>query len=200
MRAVQSLKLLRHFKLKNIHPATEARLKVDHIRAILVAIDFTPTPVYLTNTPFDVVFDGNTYLATGQLLNVGSLAQTIDIRVASTNLKFSAVDPSLVAIFRSNSQNNRAVKISLAILNDDYSIAGTPIIMQSMIIDGTPKITDDPKSGKAIIEQKVSSAFANWSQKSGRRTTPASQHRFFPNDTGFDYANITDNDIKWGRK
>tara|TARA_B110000211_G_C14086469_1_gene556926 strand:+ start:1533 stop:2093 length:561 start_codon:yes stop_codon:yes gene_type:complete len=186
--------------VKNLHPDTLAKLKGDHLRAILVTLDFTPTPVYLANTPFDVNDNGITYLANGKLLKVGSVAQTMDIRVGSTNIEFDAVDPSLVAILRTQSQNNRAVKIALAILNDDYSVAGTPIIMQSMIIDGSPKITDDPLKGKAIIQQKISSAFANWSQKSGRRTTPASQQRFFPNDTGFDFAPISSDDVKWGRK
>ncbi len=186
--------------MKNLHPDTKARLRVDHFRAVLVALDFTPTPVYLTDTPYDIEYGGNVYLATGQLLKVGALAQTMDIRVASTNIEFDAVDPSLVAILRNVSQNNRAVKMSVAILNADYSIAGEPIAMQSMVIDGAPKITDDPKKGVAKIQQKISSAFANWSQKAGRRTTPASQQRFFPNDTGFDFSATTDKEIKWGRK
>lgn len=186
--------------MKNLHPDTKEKLQGDHLRAILVMIDFTPLPLYLTSTPFDIEYDGNTYLATGQLLDINALKQTIDIRVGSSNLKLSAVDPSLVAIFRNNSQNNSTVTTELAILNDDYSIAGEPIKLQTGVIDGSPKITDNPTKGEATIEQKLSSAFANWKQKSGRRTTPASQQRFFPEDTGFDFAPNAVNDVKWGRK
>ncbi|MFT6586093.1 MAG: hypothetical protein ACJAUY_000674 [Cognaticolwellia sp.] len=186
--------------MKIINPDTLARLKVDHKRATLISLEFTPFPVYLTNTPFNIVYNGNTYLANGQFLQMGSLSQTLDIRVGSTSIVFDATDPSFVAILRGQSQNSRKVNISLAILNDDYTVAGDVIVMQRMIIDGAAKVEDNPSQGKATITQKISSDFANWSQKAGRRTTPASQQRYFPNDTGFDYAAYADNDIKWGRK
>lgn len=178
---------------------TKARLQTDHKRAVLYKLDFTPVAVYLSNTPFDVEYNGNTYLGNGQLLKVGKLTQTIDIRVSSANLTFDAIDPGLVSILRNNPQHGRAVAINLAILNDDYSIAGEPIAMQRLIIDGAPKIDDDPLKGKATITQKISSEFANWSKKGGRRTTPASQHRFFPLDTGLDFAAAANSKVPWGR-
>lgn len=186
--------------MKTLHADTLAALKTDHLRAILIKFDYTPTPVYLTNFAADIDFNGKTYLSNGQLLDIGNLKQTVDIRVSSTTVTLDAVEPSLVAILRTNQQHGRAVEISVAILNSDYSIAGSPILMQSMIIDGAPKISNDPSKGKAVINQKISSEFANWKQKSGRRTTPSSQHRFFPGDTGFDFAADSGKEIPWGRK
>ena len=183
-----------------LHPDTLARLKTDHQRAVLIKFDYTPTPVYLTNFATDITYGGNTYLSNGQLLGLGDFKQTIDLRVSSTKLTLDAVDPSLVAILRNNPQHGRVIEIYLAILNNDYSIAGTPIIQQNMIIDGAPKITNDPTKGKAFIQQKISSEFANWKQRGGRRTTPASQQRFFPNDTGFDHADDAGKEQPWGRK
>ena len=183
-----------------LHPDTLARLKTDHQRAVLIKFDYTPTPVYLTNFATDITYAGNTYLSNGQLLGLGNFKQTIDLRVSSTKLTLDAVDPSLVAILRNNPQHGRVIEIYLAILNNDYSIAGTPIIQQNMIIDGAPKITNDPTKGKAFIQQKISSEFANWKQRGGRRTTPASQQRFFPNDTGFDHADDAGKEQPWGRK
>lgn len=186
--------------MRNLHADTIAALKTDHGRAILIKLDFTPQPVYLTSTPFDMVFDGNTYLGGGQLLKIGKIKQSIDIRVSNMDLTLDAVDPSLVAILLGLPQHGCDVDVSLAILNDDYSIAGTPIDMGSMIVDGAPNITDDPAKGKAVIKQKISSEFANWKQKGGIRTTPASLRRFSTGDTGFDFAAEAGKEYKWGSK
>lgn len=186
--------------MRILHPDTLARLKVSHKRAVLVKFDYTPTPVYLTSFAVDISWAGNTYLSNGQLLGIGNVKQTIDIRVSNTTVELDAVDPSLVAILRNNPQHGRAVNIFIAILNDDYSVAGEPIVIPGMIINGAPKITNDPVKGKAVIKQKISSEFANWKQLAGRRTTPTSQQRFFPNDTGFDFAADAGKKIPWGRK
>ncbi len=186
--------------MRTFHVDTLAAIKTDHLRAILIKLDFTPTPVYLSNTAFDVEYGGNTYLGNGQLLNLGKIKQDIDIRVSNLDLTLDAVDPSLVAITLGSAQHGRDVEISLAILNNDYSIAGDPIPMSSMIIDGAPSITDDPEKGSAVIKQKVSSEFANWKQKGGIRTTPASLQRFAPGDTGFNFASEAGKEHKWGAK
>ena len=84
--------------MRNLHPDTKARLKGDHLRAVLIKFDYTPSPVFLTNAPFDITYQGNVYLGNGQLLGLGKLVQTTDIRVSSTTIQMDAVDPSLVAI------------------------------------------------------------------------------------------------------
>jgi hypothetical protein len=191
--------------MRTLHADTLAALKTDHLRAILIKLAFVtgdgiPSPVYLSNTAFDITYNTNIYLGNGQLLNLGKLKQDIDIRVSNIDLTLDAVDPSLVAILLGTPQHGRDVDISLAILNSDYSIAGTPIPMSSMIINGAPSNTDDPTKGKATIKQKISSEFANWKQKGGIRTTPASLQRFAPGDTGFDFAAESGKEYKWGAK
>lgn len=186
--------------MRDLHPDTLAALKTDHYRATLLHLDFTPTAVYLTSFVTDIDFAGNTYLANGKLLGLGNVKQSIDIKVSNVNLTLDAVDPTLVSILLNNSQNSRDVNVYTVILNKNYQIQGNPIAMQSLIVNGSPKITDDRKNGKAIITLRLASEFANWSKKSGRRTTPASQQRFFPNDTGFDFAAESGKEIPWGRK
>jgi hypothetical protein len=186
--------------MRTLHPQTLAALKCDHLRALLIKLDFTPNPVYLSNTAFDIDYRGNTYLGNGQLLKLGKIHQNIAIRVSTVDLTLDAVDPSLVAILLGTPQHGRDVEISLAILNANYSVVGDVMPMYSMIIDGAPSITDDPVNGKATIKQKISSEFANWKQKGGIRTTPASLQRFSKDDTGFDFAAESGKEYKWGAK
>lgn len=186
--------------MRALHPDTLAAIKTDHLRAILIKLDFTPTPVYVSTSGFDIVHNGQTYLGNGQLLKIGKIHQDIAIRVSTTELTFDAVDPSLVAILLGAPQHGRNVELSLAILNADYSIAGEVLPMYSMIIDGAPSITDDPNQSKATIKQKISSAFANWRQKGGIRTTPASLQRIAVGDTGFNFAAESGREYKWGAK
>jgi len=186
--------------MRNLHPDTLARLKTSHKRCKLVALNLTPNPVYLTDAPVDIEYDNNLYLANGLLLKMGNFKQTIDIRVGSLPIEFSAVTPEMVALLLGSPQDARDVSVLLAILNDDYSIAGLPIIMSSMIVDGEPKIIDDPSKGVATIKQKISSEFANWKMTNGRRTTESSQKKHFPNDTGLAFAAEAGKEHKWGRK
>jgi hypothetical protein len=191
--------------LRTLHPDTLAAIKGDHLRAVLVTLNFVDpngaaATVRLNNNTFDVQSNGQTFLGNGQLLTIGKIKQTIDIKISSLGLTLDAVDPALVAMLLGASQHGRAVSISLAILNPDYSIAGEIIPMNSMIIDGAPDIIDNPQKGQAVIKQKTSSEFANWKQKGGIRTTPASLQRFSPNDTGFDFAAESGKEYKWGAK
>ena len=186
--------------MRTLHPDTLAAIKTDHIRAVLIKLDLTPSPVYLSNTSFDVSYNGNIYLGNGSLIGIDSIRQDISIRISTVNLKFDAVDPSLVALFLGQPQHGRDVEVSLAIINSNYSIIGDIIHMYSMIIDGSPSISDNPSKGTATIKQKISSVFANWKQKGGIRTTPASLQRFAPNDTGFDFAAQSGRAYKWGAR
>ncbi len=186
--------------MRSLHPDTLAALKGDHSRAILIKLDLSPEPIYLCNTAFDVVHAGNTYMGNGQLLKIGKINQDITIKVSTIDLTLDAVDPSLVAILLGSPQHGRNVEISLAILDDNYALVGDAIPMYSMIIDGAPSIIDDPTKQSAIIKQKISSEFANWRQKGGIRTTPASLQRFSYGDTGFDFAAESGREYKWGAK
>ena len=186
--------------MRDLHPDTLAALKTDHTRTILVKMDLTPNPIYLNNACFDVYHNGNTYLGNGSLLKAPSIRQDIELRVGTMSIELDAVDPSLVAIFLGADQQGRDVTLSLAILGSNYSVVGDVIHMASMIIDGKPSITDDPKKGKAVIKQKISSQFANWKQKGGIRTTPASLQRLSPGDTGFYFASESGKEYKWGSK
>lgn len=186
--------------MRDLHPDTLAALKTDHYRATLLKLDFIPTPIYLTDCVIDIEYAGNTYLANGKFLGLGNVKQDIDIKVSNVNVTLDAVENSLVSIMLNNSQNSREVSVSTVILNKNYDIVGEPIAMQSLIVNGTPKISDDRKGGKAIITQALSTEFANWSKTNGRRTTTASQQKHFPNDTGFDFAVDSGKEVKWGRK
>lgn len=183
----------------SIHASTQSALAKSHKRAVLLKFDYTPQPIFITNGPVDINYNGQVYKSSGQILGIGSLRQTIDIRVSSSSITFDAVDPTQVALLLGQSQQGRDVTLSLAILNDDYSIIGDVIPMQSLIIDGDPEVVSDPKKSKATVKQKLSTEFANWQQKGGTRTTPSSLQRHAPGDTGFDFAAESGKMYKWGR-
>lgn len=186
--------------MRTLHPDTLAKLKTSRISVYLLKLDLTPTPIYLTNAPVDITYAGNVYLGNSKVLSIGKFVQTSDLRINAITIEFDAAEPSLTAIFLNNSQVARNVEIYYAILNDDYSIAGSPILMERRSIDGDPNIIDNPKTGKATLKIKASTDWANSKATNGRTTTPESQHREFPNDTGFDFAPMASKEIKWGHE
>ena len=85
---------------------------------------------------------------------------------------------------------------TVVLLNDDYSIIGSPIL----IYDGRVQsfsITDSNDSSTIVIT--ASSHWADFQKKSGRRTNHNSQSMFFSGDKGFEFAPNTARDLKWGR-
>ena len=179
-----------------IHADTIAELAKDSfITAHLVKIDFE-TAIYLTESPLNISYSGDTYQSSSALKGISSVTETSEVQVGSVGVTLSGVSQEYISILLSQSYIDRQITIQRVLLNDDYSIIGSPIL----IYDGRVQsfaITDSNDSSTIVIT--ASSHWADFQKKSGRRTNHNSQSMFFSGDKGFEFAPNTARDLKWGR-
>jgi len=190
---------------RNIPAALQSKLEAKTVFvADLIEMHFS-TPLYFTTTNINLQYDSptapdagtNTYLAQGLFLNYGDIIENSDLRVGTLELNFTAVDPTMVAVLINNDFIDKRVVLYRTVLGSDYSFTDDDVFT----------IFDGRISGWAISEEQntanvslsVASFFADFNRTNGRRTNPASQNLYFPNDRGMDFSPQIVKDIRWGR-
>jgi hypothetical protein len=190
---------------RNIPAALQTKLAGKSVFvADLIELHFS-TPLYFTTTNINLQYDSptapesgvQTYLAQGLFLNYGDIIENSDLRVGTLELSFTAVDPTMVAVLINNDFIDRRVVLYRLVLNSDYSFTDDDVFT---IFDGRISgWTLREEQGSANVTLSVASFFADFNRTNGRRTNPASQNLFFPNDKGMDFSPQIVKDIRWGR-
>ena len=145
------------------------------------------TDTHLTDAPVDISFnDGNgsdTYLNTRGLMGIGEITEEEDIKVESIDITLSGVDTANVKLFLDYDYIDRRVLVRRAVIDNNYAIIGTPIL----VFDGR------------LDQPRLTSHWADFESQSGRHTNPTEQKLLHTGDTFFDKATETQKDIKWGK-
>ena len=190
---------------RNIPAALQSKLEAKTVFvADLIEMHFS-TPLYFTTTNINLQYDSptapdagtNTYLAQGLFLNYGDIIENSDLRVGTLELNFTAVDPTMVAVLINNDFIDKRVVLYRAVLGSDYSFTDDDVFT---IFDGRISgwsISEEQNT--ANVSLSVASFFADFNRTNGRRTNPASQNLYFPNDRGMDFSPQIVKDIRWGR-
>ena len=181
---------------RTIDSATLTALQSDDfVITHLVKIDLQ-TPIYATENPFDIEYDGNNYLATEWLVSVGGVSESSELRVGQINLTLSGVDTTLIQTLVTSNIINKQVDIWKAIVNDETgALIGDPIATFRGYIT-TFGISESSSDSKITLS--AASHWADFSKKNGRFTNNNSQQNVFPNDVGMQYSANTIKDLKWG--
>ena len=190
---------------RDIASATQTKLAGSEIFvADLIELQLSTTQ-YLTTTNINISYDSatapdagaNTYVAQGQFLSYGNIVETTDLRIAEIDMEFTAVDTTTIALLTNNDYINKRVVIYRAILGSDYSFTSNDVYL---VFDGKVTGYTIRESDKtATVTISCASQFADFERTNGRKTNPASQTIYFPNDKGLDFAPELVKDIKWGR-
>jgi len=153
--------------------------------------------INITDCAHDVTYSGTTYLASNQLLDIGSARETQDLRVNTVTVELSTSDQNsaYLAIFLANDWVNRSAVIKKACISNG-SVVGAPLTIFNGQIS-TWQAAE--RSGRSAIRVAIASHWADFEKTNGRLTNSSSQQRIFPNDLGFEYAASTVRDISWGR-
>ena len=170
-------------------------LASDHAFAHLLKIDFTSGPIYFTDAGYDIAYGGVTYQANGLLLGMDSPKFTTELRVGEISVSFGAADQSVLALLLNNSQINRYVTVYRAIIDSSMQVIPDPILLHSWLITNVAVTSD---RGDAEVSVSMASEWADFEAPRGRRSTDASQRRFYPNDRGFEFSTQVKKEIKWG--
>ena len=155
-----------------------------------------PINLYFTENSYDLVYQGNTFLANGLLLDMGEPIYTSDLRINESNLVLSGADQSTLAFFLNDSQFNARVLVERIYFDNKNNVVGEPIKLANYRVMGFSM--KDSANDESAITIKLGSEYAVWEKPSGRRTTLASQKRFNSGDLGFEFTDSIDEQITWG--
>lgn len=180
----------------NLDPAILAALDNNTEYCHLVEFDFTPTPLRLTDAPFNVSDVGVTYLGNGLLTALDDVNAKVELTVGTIKIGLSGVDQTVISLLLNNSQINRPVSIKRAYLNNSGGLLGSPLEIWTGYITG--KNISEGRS--ASVSLSCASEWADYQKTIGRRTTAASQHKHFPNDSGLDFVGAAKEEYTWGAK
>ena len=176
--------------------ATIAAIQAGGYRyAHLYNLDFS-TPIYLTDGPRSIVFDGDTYIPSPHIIKVGKVSETESVRVGSWTVTFSAVDQTYVSLFLSENYIDVRVRYYKVVLDSSNAIIGEPMLK----FDGNITDFKGKESGTtSTIDMVCASHWANWDTTQGRLTNLNSQQVYFSTDMGFEFAPDDIKDIAWGK-
>ena len=182
---------------RTVHASVITELAKDDFTMVsLLAMHFS-TVVRITDAQFDLVYDANTYSSDENLIQIGDVSESSEIRVGSINVTFGGADQTYISMFLNNDYVDVRVQYWKAFLDDSFGIIGDPLLMFDGYI-GAPKI--DERDGVSKMTIEAASHWANFDMKVGRKTNDNSQQAVFSGDTGMEYASHTIRDIRWGRK
>ena len=179
---------------RGLSTALKNELANQSIKPILLVEILFPTPQRITNHYKDVIYDSNTYSASGHLLSISTKAENAELDVANFTIRLSAVDNAYTSILLNNNVSNDEVSINIGLLNDSDALIDT-YEFDKGYIESFRMNTD-----RGTIDLICTSHFSDFSRVAGRRTNEGSQQRFFSTDRGMEFAGLTVQDILWGRK
>ena len=154
------------------------------------------TSVYMTDAAIDIAYNSNTYLSSADLLEIGAIDESSEVRVGAINITLSGVGQTFTSAFLSSVYIGKQVVIYRAFLDSSYTIVGAPFIIYDGRIDGFDM---NESENQSTVNVSVASHWSDFEKKAGRYTNPNSQALFFTGDKGFDFAAVSVKDLKWGR-
>ena len=158
-----------------------------------VDMDFDSAPVRFWTGYGERTIGVDTYLGTGNLLNISGLEEANDLSAKNITLQLSGVPASLVSLALQEPYQRRSCKVYFGTTDTSAPIEVFSGLMNTMTIeDGgdTSTITLSVES-KLVRLGKA----ANW------RYTDANHQSRYSGDTFFSYvADLQDRDIIWGRE
>lgn len=170
-------------------------LKQQNTPCFLVSIAL-PTPVYATDAWVTVTFGGNSYLPSGQFLDVTNIVETAKLEVNTVNLTFSGIDQTWIQIALQASSYGKMVKIYKAFLDYNLLLLTSPLLVFQGTTD-TFQISDDP-GNKCTVNVGVISQFGDFDRLNGRTCNDKQQNLLFPGDSFFSFVSQLNVPMTWG--
>ena len=170
---------------------------------ILFELDLTAAAggvvIRLTNSPYDLRYDGNTYQASGDLLSISSSESTAELVSEGITINLSGVDPAYQSVINANGFLKAPVDIILATCPDNTNLipAGTGIFYFRGYAD-TPQTKVDSENGSVIVSLETQSVLGDLDKIPNLlRTTLSSHQTRHAGDLFFEYCADAGTEETW---
>lgn len=154
---------------------------------------------YITDAPVDMSYSSNTYESLGQLLGMSDIMEEEDLKIETVDITLSAIDSDLVKLFLDYDYIDRRVVVRRAIIDNNYAIVGTPVLVFDGRLD-QPRIVEDFAARKATLAISASSHWSDFESIGGRHTNDTEHQILYSGDDFFAPGAETQKDVKWGKE
>ena len=164
-----------------------------------IKMNFTSGELLLNTTYNDLVIGGDTYLASGHILDISPISESSDTRAVGMNISLNSVDSSILSAGLTEDTAGMVVEVHFGVLtttSNADAIVNTPYKIFEGFID-TMVLNEDGQNStlKFSIENKL----ILLERPTDRRFTDQDQQELFPNDKGCEFVtSLQDKSIAWG--
>ncbi len=171
------------------------------IRVVLLELDLTRAPsgtvVRLTNSPYDIIWNGYTFQATGDLLEIDGLDSTADLTTIGTTITLQGIDPSFQSVIDANGFLKAPIDLLLATIPDNTNIATEASYWHRGFCD-TPATIVNYDDGSITIGIETQSIFQDLDREPNlMRTSQANHQANHKGDRFFEYVADTPIEEIW---
>ena len=151
---------------------------------------------FLTWTGYgNIEFGGNTYIGSGDILTVGAVNESSEIKANGIQVTLSGIPTDLISSALTDPYQGRSAKLFLGIINDGVVVADPYMIFKGSM----DLMTIDDGGDLATIALTAESRLIDLDRARERRFTSEDQKIDFPNDKGLEFiTSLQEKAIVWG--
>ena len=155
---------------------------------------------YLTNAPFDIYYNAQTYDAAGNMLELDGVEENVGFEIESLTVNIGGIDPlpgdgdPFIKKILVSDYVDRSVVITRVYYQNGAIVDG--VVLYSGFINAASAASGLGQDGAAVSLQ-TSNNWTDFSKLSSRQTNSASQQAAFPGDLGFEFAKEVQKQVEW---
>ena len=153
---------------------------------LLVRLDFTTETVYLASTPFNLVWNSQTWLGVGQLGKVSGVSEDTEVTAQPTVLTLSGIPTELVTDALAVVKFGGKAQLYVGFLNEG-ALVTDPIPANLGLIDAPAFDINAPTCSIAVT---IESEMADLQRSRGGRLTTCDQRGRYPWDASMDVVSM----------
>jgi hypothetical protein len=188
---------------RGITSAMEAMTTEKVVRPLLLVEAYFDSNVpssylYLWNGIGNLTHDSKTYIGAGNLLNISTISENVELRANGITVQLSGISDPLLAKAKTEDYQGRELVVKLGGFNSSDNIIADPVIIFSGFMD-TMTINESGEIGTIAVT--VENRLIEFERTRIRRYTDNDQRIEYPNDDGLEYVSqIQEKEIVWGDK
>lgn len=166
-------------------------------RVLAIELDFDSGVSRITTAPFDVTFDGDTYVGVGIAGRVSAVEESGELAAYSLSMELSGIPRDAIALALTEPYQNRPATVWEVVLDDDDQPIDGPIIAFRGLMD----IMTVDFGDTATVTLQCTNRLADWERPKITRYSDEDQQRLHPGDVGCQYAAAMENrEVVWPAK
>lgn len=160
-----------------------------------VELLFDSAPIRLWTGTGDATIDGETYIGTGNLLNISSVEETSEIAVRGATITLSGMSSEVISLALQSPYQGRVCNIYFGVVDGSTYSNLTQIFSGYM-----DEMNIDEGAEFGTIELKVENKLVDLERARTRRYTSEYQKSVYPGDKGLEFVeSLQDKKVVWGR-